>query len=136
MDRDSHGWAWLTILARLAPGVAREQAEAVVRAKFQPGFEWQKATLLSLADGRQGPGSLRTKLEDPVLIAQLLSGCVLFIACANLASLLLAKTSARRHEIAIRRSVGATSDPHHTPCGASNRGRVGETWSELNSRPR
>ena len=49
MERDSHGWSWLTILGRLAPGVSREQAEAVVRARFKPDLEWQKREPLFLA---------------------------------------------------------------------------------------
>jgi predicted permease len=111
--RDSWSWTGIQVFGRLKPGMSRAIAEPRVNAiAHQIDLDHAPARKASggytLAEGRQGLGSIRSQLGDPVLIAMLLSGFVLLLACANLANLLLAKTSEREHEIAVRRSLGAS----------------------------
>jgi predicted permease len=102
---------WLTGLGKLKPGVTAEQAEANLQLLAtqldlsSPGRITQvsviPSTFLSNPDARAAVligGSL-------LLVAV---GLVLFVACANIANLLLARAAARQKEIAVRAAIGAT----------------------------
>jgi predicted permease len=105
------GSRWLTVLTRLAPGVTRAQAEAELDAILDGwrgvhrGYDEHRAALFPLAESPTGGVSV---LRPVLLVLMTVAGIVLLIACANLAALLLARASARRREMAIRLSVGAT----------------------------
>lgn len=105
--RDTHGMRWLRVLGRLAPGVSREQAEGAVRARYD-GLEKPGDSVLTVTAGHQGFGSTRRQLLDMAVIAQMLSVCVLVIACTSLMGLLLARVAASRGELAMRLALGAS----------------------------
>lgn len=95
----------LNVVGRLKPGVSREAAQAeldVVTASFRAqgnkDLKLRAVPLLEQVTGQQRP--LLTLLWGAVSF-------VFLIACVNVGSLMLARSSARSHEIAIRIAIGA-----------------------------
>ena len=111
---------YLDLLGRVRPGVAPKTLEAKLRVEFhdwlashvqdmEPGEKqlWQQQTL-HLASGGAGVAAMRDEYQDGLKLLLIAAGCVLLVACGNLANLMLARGLKNRAQISVRVALGAS----------------------------
>lgn len=116
---------WLTIVARLKPGVTAAQAQASILPLWL-GLRAQELTLyksasesfkqryvakakMQVLDDSRGFSPNRMELKTPLIILLSMAGLLIAMCCLNVATLLLLRSAARVREMSMRYALGANS---------------------------
>jgi predicted permease len=111
---------WLNMMGRLKPGVSVAQAQASLNTQYHQFYLAQAGAQITpkkqqqilqshiqLKPGGRGISTLRFKYSQPLHILMAVVAVVLLIACANVATLMLARASSRGQELFVRLAMGA-----------------------------
>jgi predicted permease len=109
---DRRGWTWLSVTARMRPGVSTNDALAELAAL---DAELQRQFPTAPAEGRYEllpasglPEGIRQSARTIVTFASAIAALLLLVTCANVAGVLQSRAMARLHETSIRFALGAT----------------------------
>jgi len=122
---ENHLSLWLTVVARLKPGVTRAQAQASLLPLWR-GLRAQELTLykskseqfkeryvekatIDVVDDSRGFSPDRMDLQTPLIILLSMVGLLLAMCALNVATLLLLRSAARVREMSMRYALGAKS---------------------------
>ena len=105
---EQRGNDFLNCIARLKPGISLNQAQAnidaisgALRQQYPDSNTYLAVKILPLVS------ALVDQAHSALLMLCAMAGCVLLVACLNVANLLLARSLSRQKEISIRAALGA-----------------------------
>jgi putative ABC transport system permease protein len=111
---------FLDLIGRVRPGVNPKSLEAKLKVELhdwlashvpdmEPGEKqlWQQQTL-HLTPGGAGVADMRDQYQDGLKLLLVAAGCVLLVACGNLANLMLARGLKDRGQTSVRVALGAS----------------------------
>jgi putative ABC transport system permease protein len=122
-DLKNHQSVWLTLVARLKPGVSRQQADAsmrtlwhTLRANELPLFKqtserfrkrFVDQSTFQVLDDSKGFNPNRLDLKKPLVILMSMAGLLVILCAINVATLLLLRAANRAREMSMRYALGA-----------------------------
>src|SRR5213080_2331464 len=120
---DDRAWSWVVMMGRLKPGATLEQARQEVSAieanairdnvsgrelsRFEDNL---KEAPIQVVSGARGFSERRAEYGKALWVLMAAVGLVILVVCANVSSLMLARTAARNREITLRMTLGAGRD--------------------------
>jgi putative ABC transport system permease protein len=123
-DFNNHQAIWLTLIARLKPGMTLQQAEASLQPLWH-SLRAQELTLyknhserfkksfldnsrLQVKDDSRGFSPSRLDLKTPLILLMSMAGLLIAMCAINVATLLLLRSAARAREMSMRYALGAS----------------------------
>ncbi|HEY2379068.1 MAG TPA: ABC transporter permease [Gemmatimonadaceae bacterium] len=117
---NDRGWSWLMMMGRLKPGVTLEKARQEISAieanairEHLSGLELSQfdenleQTPIHVVSGARGFSERRAEYGKALWVLMAAVGLVILVVCANVSSLMLARTVARSREMTVRMTLGA-----------------------------